>query len=213
MRSIFTLGLITFALTFCGLGDKLKNLSGGTSSNSNSTTSGPTKTGSNDAAVEKPTLTSSQQAIQDGATETKWDDQGISWKLPSGWPKMQVMKESFNYGSPANGFLIASISKMSADFPVDTSINAYYTSALEKIKQGDYVSARWLEIDGIKGVEFVEAAPEEKDGIRRHQWLAYRNYQGQTQMLNIMLSTNGANFDKQKDAFAAIMYSMKIAKG
>jgi hypothetical protein len=126
---------------------------------------------------------------------------------------MEVKKESFNYGTPANGFLIASISKMSADFPVDSSIEAYYTSALEKLKQGEYSNARWLEIDGIKGVEFVEAPSEEKDGIRRHQWLAYRNYQGQTQMLNIMLSTNGANFEKQKDAFAAIMYSMKIAKG
>jgi hypothetical protein len=126
---------------------------------------------------------------------------------------MQVMKESFNYGSPGSGFLIASISKMSADFPVDSSLDAYYTSALEKVKQGDYTTARWLEIDGIKGVEFVEAPPEEKDGIRRHQWIAYRNYQGQSQMLNIMLSTSQANFEKQKDTFAAIMYSMKIAKG
>lgn len=213
MKSAFAAVLVLFAMTFCGLGDKLKNLSGGTSSNSNSTSTGNTKTSGSDATAEKPTLTASQQAIQDSATETKWEDQGISWKLPAGWPKMDVKKESFNYGSPANGFLIASISKMSADFPVDSSINAYYTSALEKIKQGDYISARWLEIDGIKGVEFVEAAPEEKDGIRRHQWLAYRNYQGQTQMLNIMLSTNGANFEKQKDVFAAIMYSMKIANG
>jgi len=32
MKSLLTLGLITFALTFCGLGDKLKNLSGGSNS-------------------------------------------------------------------------------------------------------------------------------------------------------------------------------------
>ena len=208
---LLSFGILLFALTFCGIGDRLKNIGG--SGSSGGSNSAPTRSDSGGSGAEKPTLTAQQQSIQDSAIETKWDDQSITWKLPAGWPKMEVKKESFNYGSPANGFLIASISKMSADFPVDSSIEAYYTSAMEKIKQGEYSSARWLEIDGIKGVEFVEAPPEEKDGIRRHQWLAYRNYQGQSQMLNIMLSTSGANFEKQKDAFAAIMYSMKIAKG
>lgn len=202
--------VLGMALAFCGIGDKMKSMTGGSSGNS--TSSNPT--GKADSTnVEKADMTVAQKAIADGASEVKWDDQTISWKLPSGFAKMQVMKESFNYGSPGSGFMNASISKMSADFPVDSSIDAYYTSALEKMKQGDYSSARWLEIDGIKGVEFVEAPPETKDGIRRHQWIAYRNYQGQSQMLNIMVSTNGANFEKQKDTFAAIMYSMKIAKG
>lgn len=202
--------VLVMALAFCGIGDKLKSMTG--ASSGNSTSSNPT--GKADSTnIEKAEMTSAQKAIADGASEVKWDDQSISWKLPSGFAKMQVMKESFNYGSPGSGFMNASISKMSADFPVDSSIDAYYTSALEKMKQGDYTSARWLEIDGIKGVEFVEAPPETKDGIRRHQWLAYRNYQGQSQMLNIMVSTTGANFEKQKDTFAAILYSMKIAKG
>lgn len=208
---LLSFGILFTALAFCGIGDRLKSLSG--SSSNSSSNSGSSRSSSGGTGAEQPTLTAEQQKIQDSSNEVKWDAQGISWKLPTGWPKMEDKKESFNYGTPANGFLIASISKMSADFPVDSSLDAYYTSALEKIKQGEYSSARWLEIDGIKGVEFVESPPEEKDGIRRHQWLAYRNYQGQTQMLNIMLSTNGANFEKQKDTFAAIMYSMKIAKG
>jgi hypothetical protein len=203
--------VLGMALAFCGIGDKLKSMSGSTG---NSSTGSSNSTGKADSTnVEKADMTSIQKSIADGASEVKWDDQSISWKLPSSFPKMQVAKESFNYGSPGSGFLIASISKMSADFPVDSSLDAYYTSALEKVKQGDYTTARWLEIDGIKGVEFVEAPPEEKDGIRRYQWIAYRNYQGQSQMLNIMLSTNGANFEKHKDTFAAVMYSMKIAKG
>ena len=56
-------------------------------------------------------------------------------------------------------------------------------------------------------------ALKEKDGIRRHQWIAFRRFQGQNQQVNVMVSTNGEKFDKQKDIFAAIMYSMKIAKG
>lgn len=214
MKAILALGLITLAMTFCGLGDKLKGISGSTNSNSNTAQTSDGKTGNNDStAAEKPTLTAEQQSIQDSATETKWDDQGISWKLPSGWPKMDVRKESFNYGSPANGFLIASISVMPDSFPADVSIKATYDSALEQLKQGKYERVRWLDIDGVKGVEWVESVPEDKDGIRRHQWIAFRKYQGQNQQLNIILSTNGNNFKKQEDAFAAILYSMKIAKG
>ncbi len=211
MRSLLTLGLISFVLTFCGLGDRLKGLTGGSSSNSNSASTSGTKSGS-EIDAEKPSLTASQQSIQDSSTEVKWDDQNISFKLPSGWPKMDVKKESFNYGSPANGFLIASISVMPDSFPSDSSIKATYDSALEQLKQGNYENVRWLEIDGVKGVEWTEAL-KEKDGIRRHQWIAFRRYQGQNQQLNIIISTNGEKFDKQKDTFASIMYSMKIAKG
>jgi hypothetical protein len=211
MRSLLTLGLITFALTFCGLGDRLKGLTGGSSSNSNSASTSGTKSGSEPEA-EKPSLTASQRSIQDSSSEVKWEDQNISFKLPSGWPKMDVKKESFNYGSPANGFLIASISVMPDSFPSESSIKATYDSALEQLKQGNYENVRWLEIDGVKGVEWTEAL-KEKDGIRRHQWIAFRRYQGQNQQLNIIISTNGEKFDKQKDTFASIMYSMKIAKG
>ena len=211
MRSILTLGLITFALTFCGLGDKLKQLSGGdgggTGTSSNSSSSGSS------GNVEKPKPTAAQQAIIDGGTETTWSEQGISWRLPSGFKKMTVLKEQFNYGSPATGFLIASVSVMPDNFPSETSVEATHTQALEQLKQGKYENVRWLEIDGVKGVEWIESMPEIKDGARRHQWIAFRRYLGQNQQLNIMVSTEGDKFDKQRDTFAAIMYSMKIPKG
>jgi hypothetical protein len=210
MKSFLSLGLIIFALTFCGLGERLKQLSGSTESNSTASTN---TTKASSTAAEKPKPTSAQQSIIDGATETSWPDQGMSWRLPSGWPKMEVRKESFNYGSPANGFLIASISVMPSEFPSATSLDATYTSALEQLKQGKYETVRWLEIDGVKGVEWIEAMPEDKDGPRRHQWIGFRNYQGQNQQLNVMVSTKGSSFEKQRDTFAAIMYSMKIPKG
>ncbi len=212
MKSLLSIGLIAFALTFCNLGERLKQLSGSGAGNSNTST-GSTKTSASEGDVEKPELTSSQQAIADGGTEVKWDDQGISWKLPAAWKKMSVMKESFNYGSPDNAFLIASISVMSDSFPSDVSLKATYESALEQLKQGKYEKVRYLEIDGVKGVEWWEAMPEEKDGPRRHQWIAFRRYQGQNQQLNIMLSTKGSNFEKHRDDFPAVMYSMKIPKG
>ena len=213
MKSIFALGLLTFALTFCGLSDKLKQVTGGNSGGSNSSSSSSSSSKSSSGSVEKPQPTAAQQSIIDSGTPVTWDEQGISWSLPSGFKKMNVMKESFNYGSPATGFLIASVSVMPDNFPSETSIDAYYDQALEQLKQGKYQTVRWLEIDGVKGVEWIEAMPEVKDSPRRHQWIAYRRYLGQNQNLNIMLSTDGDKFDKHKDTFAAIMYSMKIPKG
>ena len=210
-------GVLAFALAFCGLGDRLKEMTGTTTTSSNTanapanSTAKPGKTESGGAA-EVPKPTAAQQAIMDGASEIKWDDQGITWKVPDGWNKMDVKKEMFNYGSPKTGFLIGSISVMPGNFPADVSLKATYDSSLEQLKNGKYENVRWLEIDGVKGVEWVEAMPEEKDSPRRHQWIAFRNYQGQNQQLNIMLSTDGSKFNERKDTFAAIMYSMKIAK-
>lgn len=217
MKSLLTLGVISFALTFCGLQERLKGLTGGSTSNTNTATSNsngsaPPKTTS-DATVEKAQPTASQQTIIDGGTEIKWDVQGITWKLPTSWKKMSATKQMLNYGSSDGAFLIASVSDMASSFPADVSLKATYDSSLEMLKQGKYKMARWLEIDGVKGVEWIEVMPEDRSGPRRHQWIAFRNYQGQNQQLNIMLSTEGSNFDKHRDEFPAVMYSMKIPKG
>lgn len=211
MKFLLSFGVLTFALTFCNLGDRLKQMSGGTTSGSNSSSPGTTTSGSSDTA-DKVTLSAAQEEIQANAVQTTWDAQGISWKLPASWKKMDVKKETFNYSSPDNAFLLVNISPMSTDFPIDVSLKAYYEQAMQQMKNGKYERARYLEIDGVKGVEFVEAAPEEKDGIRRHQWIAYRDYLGQKQMLNVMTSTRANNFAKHADDFPAIMYSMKVVK-
>jgi hypothetical protein len=216
MKSILSLALITFALTFCGLSERLKQLSGSGGANTNSasnSSSSSTATSSSSGGVETPKPTAAQQAIIDSGTDVTWSEQGMSWKLPETFKKMSVMKESLNYGSPGSGFLIASISVMPDNFPSEASIDATYTQALEQLKQGKYENVRWLEIDGVKGVEWIEAMPEIKDGARRHQWIGARRYLGQNQQLNVMISTDGDKFDKHRDTFAAIMYSMKVPKG
>lgn len=203
--------VIVFALTFCNLSNRLKQLSGNGAPPSNSSVNS-TKSTDAEASGEKPTLTATQQSIADSANEVKWEDQGITWRLPSGWKKMEVKKETFNYGSPDNAFLLVNISPMSSDFPMDSSREAFYKQALDQLKNGKYETVRYLDIDGIKGVEWKEAMPEDKDGPRRQQWIGYRNYLGQNQMLNVMLSTKGTNFDKHKDDFPAILYSIKFTK-
>ncbi|MEJ7848018.1 MAG: hypothetical protein WKF92_08030 [Pyrinomonadaceae bacterium] len=212
MKSVLSLGVLLFALSFCNLGDRLKQLTGSSNPGANNSNNSA-KTASGGDEGERPKLTAAQQTIYDSALETKWDQQGMSWNLPAGWKKMDVKKETFNYQSPDNAFLLVNISPMNDDFPMDSSRTAYYDQALQQMKQGKYESVRHLEIDGVKGVEWVETPPEDKDGPRRHQWIGYRNYLGQNQMLNVMLSTKGTNFEKHKDDFPAIMYSMKIPKG
>ena len=211
MKSILTLGLITFALTFCGLQERLKSMTGGAPSNA---AGGSTSVNSSPggATVEKARPTASQQAIINAATETKWDDQGLSWSLPTGWKKMDVKKESFNYQSPDNAFLLVNISSLGDNFPMDVSLKTYHEQALQQLKNGKYESVRMVDIDGIPGVEFVEAMPEEKSGPRRHQWIGYRKYLGQVQQLNVMTTTKGTNFEKHGDDFTAILYSMKAVK-
>jgi len=113
MKSILTIGAMFFVFSFCGLTEKLKQIQGG--ANSSNSSSNSTKTRAQ-AATEKASMTSAQQAILDGATEVKWDQQGISWKLPAGWKKMDVKKETFNYDTPDNAALLVNISLMNDDF-------------------------------------------------------------------------------------------------
>ena len=207
MNLLLSAGVLVAALSLCGLSERLQGLTGSSNGSANSPTSN--SSGLSSAKPEKPRLSSEQQSIVDAATETAWDDQGLSWKLPAGWKKMDVKKESFNYQSPDNAFLLVNISVMPDNFPMEVSLNAYHEQALQQLKNGKYEAVKLVEIDGIPGVEFVEAMPEEKAGPRRHQWIGYRNYLGQKQQLNVMTTTKGTNFAKHTDEFQAILYSMK----
>jgi len=42
------------------------------------------------------------------------------------------------------------------------------------------------------------------------QWIAFRKYLGQLQQINVMLSTDGKDFDRHKDAMYGILYSTKV---
>lgn len=217
MKLLLPLGMLVLALSFCSrLGDMIgqttKTETKPDAANSANSNSSNEPKSDDDSYAEKPELTMSQQDIIDGGEQIEWTDQDIKWTVPKNWKKMSVSNTSFNYQSPDLAFLLANISNMPNDFPAETSLKATYDSSLQQLKNGKYEKVRYLEIDGIKGVEFTETMPEDKGDARRHQWIAYRTYQGNVQMLNIMLSTKGSNFEKHRDDFPAILYSMEIAK-
>ena len=183
----------------------------GTSTTATGTSSSADATGG--APVERPVLSELQKAALEGGQEVKWDQQGMTWTLPQNWKKQSVETKSLLWSSSAGGdlaSLIVNISPMSEDFPTDISLKAFYDGAVTRKKNGEVEEVRWLELDGVKGVAFREAMPEGADDPRRLQWLTYRKYAGETQMVNVMLATAGRSFEKNQDTFYAILYSTKL---
>ena len=207
MKQIPVLLVLGFALSLCNLTNKLK-------SSNNSSGPGKSASSSSDSGgeAEHATPTAAQiQALAGGQT-VKWDQQGMSWTVPPQWRQVTVESKELVWNSPGGSEaanLIVSISPMDESF-TDISIKAFHDQAKTRAKNGEVDEVKWLEIDGLKGVEFREANPEKPDGFRRLQWMAYRKYAGQVQLVNLMLSSNGKGFPKHQDAMYGVMYSTKI---
>jgi len=202
MKQILALLLIGFALSLCNLSERFKK---------GSSTSGPSATGG--AAAEKAQPTAAQTAALAGGQQAKWDRQGISWTVPPNWTEQENESKSFMWRSPGGAdaaSLIVSISPMNDSFPTDSAMDAAYEQAKDRAKNGEVDEVKWVEIDGLKGVQFREANPEHADAPRRLQWTAYRKYLGQVQGINLMLATQGKDFERHKDAMYGILYSMKV---
>ena len=207
MKHILVLLLLGCALSLCNLSERLHK----SSSNANSSNSGSSSSSSRSAEHGQPTA--EQIAALSGGQEIKWDRQGMSFTVPPKWTELENESKSFLWHSPGSGAatLNVNISPMDENFPTDASIQAFYDGAKTRAKNGEVDELKWVEIDGLTGVQFREANPEHPDGIRRLQWLAYRKYLGQVQMINLMLSSEGKDFDRHKDAMYGILYSTKVA--
>ena len=208
MKLIPVVLVLGFALSLCNLTNKLK-----TSTNSN----GPGKTASSSSEssgeAEHATPTAAQTEALAGGQTVQWDQQGMSWTVPPKWTQASNESKMLVWRSPGGSDaanLIVNISAMDESFPTDVSIKAFYDGAKTRAKNGEVDEVKWLEIDGLKGVEFRESNPEQPDGIRRLQWMAYRKYAGQVQLVNLMLSSSGKGFPKHQDAMYGVMYSTKI---
>ena len=207
MKPILAVVLIGFALSLCNLSERFKkgSSSSGTSSSSSSSSGGP---------VERAQPTAAQAAAIAGGKEAKWERQNMSFTVPANWTGEESDSKQFMMRSPGGAdaaTLIVSISPMDENFPADSSIQAYYDSAKSNAKNGEVDEVRWLEIDGLKGVQFREANKEDPDDHRRMHWMAYRKYTGQLQYINIILATQNKDFERHKDAMYGVLYSLKLA--
>lgn len=211
MRQLTVIALMVFFVVACNLSDKFKRSetsSSNSSSNSNSSTSNTGTTA--DEPAEKPNPTAAQMAAIANGQEVKWDQQGITWTLPANWKKLSVSTESFSYGGDG-AFLTVAVSVMpQMEKLTDISIKAMHEGAKTNQKIGKNDEVKWMEIDGVRGVQFRESKPEMADDIRRLEWQAYRTFAGSTQLVTLILSSNGANFPKHEDELYGILYSTKL---
>jgi len=207
MKNLIPLALLVFVVAACNLSSKLK--SGNSNEPSTSSSSGnPSKIG--DDPVEKPNPTAAQTAAIANGQEVKWDQQGITWTLPANWKKSSVTTEGLTY-SGNGAFLIVNISVLpQMENLVDVSLKAMHEGAKTNAKIGKNDEVKWLELDGVRGVQFRESKPEMADDIRRLEWQAYRKYAGFTQLVTIILSSNGGNFPQHEDELYGILYSTKL---
>jgi hypothetical protein len=182
----------------------------GTSSSSSSSSSS-----SADDDAEPPEPTAEQSAAIAGGQSAEWAQQEITWTVPQRWKKNTADSTSFMWQSPGSSdaaFLIVSISPMSADFPAETSINAFHAAAEQRKSNGDVNEVKWLKLGGLKGVLFRESSPESSDSPQRLQWMGYRNYKGQVQLINIMLSSQGKYFARHEDEMYGVLYSTQFSE-
>ena len=207
MKQLMAFVVLGLALSLCNLTGKFKDATKSSESKPASSSTG------SDAEVERPTASAAQIAALAHGQDVKWDQQGMSWTVPANWKETTNESKMFVWRSPGGSDaanLIVSISTMDESFPTDVSIKAFYDGAKTRAKNGEVDEVKWVEIDGVKGVQFRESNPEKADDFRRLQWLAYRKYAGQVQMVNLMLSSNGSGFPKHQDAMYGILYSTKL---
>jgi hypothetical protein len=206
MKSIPALLLLGLALSLCNLTKSRNSPSSGAGGSATSSSA--------DAIVaEKAQPTAAQMAALAGGQTVKWDAQGMAWTLPPNWTKVTDERDQFLARSPGGSEaanLIVNISTMADSFPTDISLKANYDGAKERMKHGEIDELRWLEIDGVKGFQFRESNPDKPDGFRRTQWITFRKYAGQIQMVNLMLSTNGKGYPQHQDAIYGVLYSTKL---
>lgn len=205
MKTILALfALLSVALACNMLGKKGKNSNSSSSSSSSGTSS------VDGEPVEKAHPTAAQAAAIANGQAVTWDQQGISWTLPSNWQKNDVRNETLSYsGGDAHLSVNISVMPQMASL-VDVSIKAMYESAKTQQRVGKYDEVKWLEIDGVRGVEFRESVQERPDDIRRLEWQAYRTFAGSTQLITLILSTDSGKFAQHEDELYGILYSSKV---
>lgn len=209
MKPLLFLSILIFAVSSCGrIGSTLKSDSITKSlENSNGLASSQTPSTSDDAKTLK--LTAKQKKIIANGKELDWKVNGLSWKIPKDSNKLLERDMILTYRSPSSVTLVASVTPSQSYDRAVSIIKGHYEQAVINEKNNLVEQVRYLELDGIKGIEFIEKIPN-NDGWQRHQWIAYREFNKQPQIISVMCGTEVADFENNKDICAATLYSIKV---
>ena len=208
MRYIPLVLFICFSLSLCNLTNRFRK-----SSEPGSNSSSGSNSGRSDSAAEPARPTAAQMAALAGGQPAQWDVQGMSWTVPANWTEESKELLQLLWRSPGGGdaaSLIVSISPMDESFPTEISLQSYYDQQKTAAKNGQVDEYNWVEIDGVKGVQFREVKPPRPDDIRRLHWITYRKFAGQVQYVNVMLASSAKGFEQHQDEMYGVLYSTKL---
>jgi hypothetical protein len=161
--------------------------------------------------VEKPITPSPTVNTLIGGQQVTWTEQGMSWTVPAGWTKKPTAPDEVKYGGNEDVSLVASVSAMGSDFPAEITLQGFYQGAKVREQNGQVEEVKWLELDGVRGVQFRDSKTQAGDGLRSMQWFTVRKFGGNTQRVNLILTSSNVNFEKHQDDFYAILLSTKMA--
>ena len=213
MRQISLIIFLGLAVSLCNLTNKLKPGGGNANNPPTAPSSSSPASSSHGDPVERPNPTAAQTTALAGGQEVKWDQQGIIFTVPPKWTEATNETKMLVWRSPGSwdaASLIVNISLLAENFPTEMSLNGFHENARTRAKNGEVDEVKWLAIDGVRGLQFREANPEQPDDQRRLQWLGYRKYAGQVHLVNLMLAARGKDFARHQDAIYAILYSTKM---
>lgn len=212
MKIIISLGFLLITLSSCGQREtSTKQETASPNSTSAENTNAPLNTETTEK-VETYELTPKQAEIAAKGKEIKWDEQNISWKVPVSWKKISSTPTKLEYSSGDGAFLPATISPVADGSLVDVLLKASYRAAEIRKQAGHFENLRYLELDGTRGIEYIEMAFRSAPMPRQLQWLGFRKHNGQAQRIIILMWAKIEIFEKKRDEFAAIMSSTKLAE-
>lgn len=130
---------------------------------------------------------------------------GITLSLPAGWQIVRDEPNSLDVQGPNGMWLAIVTNDYGAGFPVEASLKAYADSAKQEKEQGKLISWQERIIDGVRGIQRVEAPMPDPDDPRRITWIGYKGTVG----INIVASSKSRDFDSNYSRLDALLDSIE----
>lgn len=116
---------------------------------------------------------------------------GIKLSLMPNWKIIHDEPNRLDVEGPKGMWLAINISDYGPTFPKEASLKAYTEQARREQQQGKLISWQERIIDGVRGVERVEAPQQGPTDPRRITWIGYKGTKG----VNIVASSKSKDFD------------------
>lgn len=157
-----------------------------------------------------------------------WAEQGVSVNLLAGSEKLYEKPTGFNWikkdeaKNPGDALSdaiwfagVVTINSKQAEFEgmkFADALDYEYNEGIKEQREGKISEARWLEIDGVKGLFVVEAAGKDLLEHRGLVWKFYRVYKGMHQIIEFKTYTSNRAFDKHKNQMQKLLSSLKFSR-